>query len=54
MPFHAACARPQHYRAMWKESVDNPEAFWAPIADQFRWYRKVRRTELDESALHAR
>jgi len=28
------------YNTMYKESIDNPEAFWANIAEDFHWFKK--------------
>jgi acetyl-CoA synthetase len=28
------------YKAVYKQSVENPEAFWAGIADHFQWRKK--------------
>jgi len=28
------------YRKMWQRSVDNPEGFWAELAEQLDWYKK--------------
>ena len=31
------------YNAMYRESVDQPEAFWSRIADQFHWKQPATR-----------
>ncbi len=28
------------YNEMYKESIDNPEAFWAKVAEDFHWFKK--------------
>lgn len=28
------------YEALYRQSLDDPEAFWSPIADQFFWHKK--------------
>ena len=31
---------PEQYERMYRESVENPDKFWAEVAGQFTWYRK--------------
>eukprot|EP00793_Prasinoderma_coloniale_P003651 PRCOL_00003027-RA len=30
----------EEYEAMWRESIDDPDAFWGRIADEFYWHKK--------------
>ncbi|PXY70993.1 MAG: acetyl-coenzyme A synthetase, partial [Methanobacteriota archaeon] len=30
----------EQYRSMWKRSIEDPDGFWAEIAEEFEWYRK--------------
>ena len=30
----------QDYEAEYRKSIENPEAFWAEIADDFKWRKK--------------
>jgi hypothetical protein len=36
----AHCGSRQQYDSMYSESVNNPEAFWGPIAETFHWQKK--------------
>jgi acetyl-CoA synthetase len=35
------------YQSAYKKSVEDPEAFWAGIADHFNWHRKWEGTGLE-------
>ena len=34
--------RGMQYKKMYEESINNPEAFWGKIAEEFHWEKKVR------------
>ena len=40
----AHCAGPETYAAMYRQSLDDPAAFWAKIAEGFHWFQKPIRT----------
>ena len=30
----------EQYEKMWKESVETPEKFWGPLAEELHWFKK--------------
>lgn len=40
MKFPYQITSPEEYQKNYRQSVENPEAFWASIAEHFRWKRK--------------
>lgn len=38
---HAPPHVPQ-YKAMYKRSIEDPDGFWAEVAEEFHWEKKVR------------
>lgn len=46
----AHCAGREQYDAMYKESLENPDAFWSKIAEQFTWKKKWDKVGQDRRA----
>ena len=40
---HSSVKRQQDFDQMYRRSIDEPEKFWAEIAEQFSWYKKWNR-----------
>ncbi|MCJ7545837.1 MAG: hypothetical protein MUP30_03255 [Deltaproteobacteria bacterium] len=43
----------EEYRALYRESIDDPEGFWGRLAEEVAWFRKWDRVQVDDFA-HAR
>jgi len=44
----------QQYEEMYKESIENPEKFWANVASQLHWFKKWNRVRNWDSPPHAK
>ena len=43
----------EEYRALYRESIDDPEGFWGRVAEEVKWFQKWDRVMADDFA-HAR